>query len=301
MAHIDKLDKYRLLRVLIRRIPYRLGLSLFGPGLTNPLAKAIFAKPLRAADAVVTAICQRRLSSAEKGEYLLVNYLSYWRFHALMQLPEGEYQRYVAITGLEHLRKYYGERGIVLCNSHFGAGKLIPLALARAGFSMVSLDRVNLVDADSSLATAIESIELGKQKEHFHLKALMKMKKALTSNRLLHIAVDGYRGASGKEYAFLGRLRPLRKSFAELAVTTNAIVLPVFSCIKADGRIEIAVQAPIEYTQGAERDVMVDEVCQKYVELLAKNWQSLPSNIHKNDIRMYRGLPLLTSAQAVAG
>lgn len=287
----DRLQRHKLIRSLIRKVPYRAGNRIFSCVLANPVAFRLFAGSISALEKLKRELTGSSLTREDKLTFLKVNYISYWRYYALLKLSDAELFKRVRINGLEHLTNCHENKGVVLCNSHFGLGRLIPLLLARSGISLYSLDRVNTIDEElAGIDGRIKSIELGEKGNNFHLKQLMQMKKALKSNSILHMAVDGYRGESGGSYQFLGRQRPVRRSFAELAIMTGAAIVPVFSQLNADGSMEINLLSEIEWDRSLSNDRAVDEICNKYLGLLGEIWKKYPSNIHKNDVRVFNQL-----------
>ena len=295
----DKIDNYRFLRWLISKIPYRIGNRFFPFLMSLALVQLLFRRCLKRIDAFQYSLCGRHLSKQEKGHFLLTNYLSFWRLQAIAKTSEDEYGRLVSITGLKHIERFYGQRGIVLCNSHFGAGKIVPIAVARAGYEVVSLDRLNILGANHKTLAHLESIELGRRGGTFHLKQLMRMKSALTNKKILHVVGDGYRGTSGNEYSFLGKQRTFRRSFAELAVSTDSVVLPVFSRILADGSIQVEICEPLDLPViGADKDDKTDSLCGQYVTILERHWLASPADVHKNDVFKYFALEQSTDSKS---
>lgn len=290
----DRLDRNRLARALIRPLPYGLGSVLFKCLLGNPLGQKLFAGKLRPLRRVRQSLGLPVLTSQQAARYLMVNYTIYWRLHALMRLSEKDFHKVFTVEGEEHLKRYYGERGIVYCNSHYGAGKLAPALAARMGYDLYSVDRV---DVFSDLPKpegcgTIESIELGKkQGEDFHLKAMFRMKKALKKKALMHVAADGYRGAAGAFFTFLGKPRQLPQSFADFAIATDSVVLPVISKLYEDGHIHLIIAEAIDPREltGTDEEKK-HQIIEHYLKWLQTHWLEGTEFVFKNDLALYNQL-----------
>lgn len=290
---VDQVEKYRILRAMVRGIPYAAGSPLLRVVLGSPLARKVLAGPMSTLRRIHGEIGRHPLDSAALARFMAVNYTTFWRVHALMVASTRTFNRYVKVENREHLDRFYGNRGIVLCNSHFGAGKAVNVILARCGFDIVSLDRVDIFTQrhHKDGIGRITSIELGKKGGTFHLKQLFQCKKALESKAILHIAADGFRGGSGIEHDFLGRKREFRRSFAELAVMTSSVVIPVFGNLNPDGTIVLTLCDPLDpETFEGDRAERVSALCDAYIALLEHYWRESPESIFKNDLNIFASL-----------
>ena len=301
----DRLDRNRLMRTLLQPIPYGVGSMLFRLVLGNPLSQRLLAAKLRPLRRVRQALGLPPLTRQQISRYLMVNYTIYWRLHALMRLSEKDFRKVVTVEGEEHLKRYYGERGIVYCNSHYGAGKLAPVLAARLGYDISSVDRVDVFSDLPKPAGCgtIDSIELGKkQGEDFHLKAMFRMKKALKKKALMHVAADGYRGAAGAFFTFLGKPRQIPQSFADFAVSTDAVVLPVISKLYEDGRIQLIIAEAIDPREltGSDEEKK-HQIIQQYLAWLQNHWLEGTEFVFKNDLALYNQLDGQPDAQVDVG
>jgi KDO2-lipid IV(A) lauroyltransferase len=289
----DRVDRHRLARMVLRHIPYSLGSPLFHLALGNPLTRGLLSKQLSALREVHAEVGKNPLDAASVDRYMQVNYTIFWRVHALMAASDATFKRYVKVENLEYLERYRDQRGVVLCNSHYGAGKIVPVLIARCGFDLGSLDRVNIFTQRDHVEGIgrIHSIELGKKGSDFHLKQLFQCKKLLDKNSILHIASDGYRGGSGYQHDFLGRQRVFRRSFAELAVATESVVVPIFSTLEGDGTIVARLLTPMDPLDiDGDKEKRITTLCDRYIELLEKHWRQSPESVFKNDLGIFTGL-----------
>ncbi len=286
----DTLDNHRLLRKLARPVPYGPGSVFFNLVLNNPLTQRVLKGKLGVLRRVRQSLGMPPLTTAQSASFLMVNFTMYWRLHALARLSLPKLEKVMRVEGEDILKEHYGKRGIVLANSHYGAGKSIPVLLARKGYDLASVDRL---DVFSELkwpegSGTIDSIELGKKDNDFVLKSVFRMKKCLKKKSLMHIAADGFRGATGPYYDFLGKPRQIPQSFAEMAVATDSVVIPVISRLYPNGDIKIRFSQPID-PRGLEGDdsSKKDQICALYLAGLQKEWLSGLEFVFNHDLAMY--------------
>lgn len=288
----DQMERHSLLRSLIRHVPYSLGSPFFRLLLGNALAHKVVSGQIKLLRKLYEEFGVGSLSKEQIDVYMQVNFTNYWRLHALMMAPKSVFERFVSIENIEVLNDYYGKRGVVLCNSHYGAGKLVPVVVARSGYDLHSLDRLDVFTHRNEEGIGrIDSIALGKKGGNFHLKQLFKCKKALTDKGVLHIAADGFRGGSGLKQSFLGRIREFRKSFAELAVSSGAVVIPVFSTLDRDGYVNLKLLPALDPEEiEGDKDARIGHLCAEYKTLLEAYWREAPENVFKNDLKIFSEL-----------
>lgn len=288
---VDRNEKYVFARKILRLIPYRLGSPILSWLLQTGIAKAALKKSLRPLRRFVREQKLPVLLSSDETAYLQLNFLSHWRMFALPASSDSIFDAYVHIQGLERLRDLYGKRGIVLANAHFGAGKLIAPVLARHGFDLLSLDRVDEFSEFPKWKGGgkLESVVMGVRSENaFLLKQLFKCQRALAKKKMVHIVADGYRGSSSCEVTFLGKRREIRTSFAELAVNAEAVVIPVVGRVTHDGQVYIDIHAEWDcQTIAGSAEQKIRFLCESYAQLLENKWLESPQNIFKNDLSIY--------------
>lgn len=292
---VDQMERHQLVRRILRAVPYRVGVRGLSVLWTLPGNNKLLARlcgPLRR---LARYLDTGSLSVGMRQVFVQVNFLSNWRLHALSTAPPAVFDRYVTFKNLDLLDAYFGKRGVVLCNSHYGGGKLAGVLLARKGYSLLTLDRVNSYGflPKVSWSERLECLVMGQREEQqFLLKALFKCQKALRKNRLVQIVADGYRGNSSVMVNFLGKQRAIRSSFAELAVGAGAVVIPVQSRIDPHGHVEVELFPPMDpqAMNGSDAE-KVTQLCQTYAAWLADAWQAEPANVFKNDIELFLRLP----------
>lgn len=288
---VDQMERHRLLRALIRPIPYAIGSPLFKLLLGNPLTRRLLAGQLSTLRKVHQDIGRNPLDASALGRFMAVNYAAYWRIHSLMMASYRTFRKYVTVENIELLELNRGKRGVVLCYGHFGVAKLANVVIARSGFDVVSLDRLDVFTQRDHVEGIgkITSLELGKRKGgSFHLKQLFQCKKALENNSILLITADGFRGSSGVEHDFLGKRRSFRRGFAELAVATDSLVIPIFGVLSEDGTIVLSLTEPMEPNDmGVDKEDRVNALCDEFIRRLEERWQESPESVHKNDLNIF--------------
>lgn len=289
---VDALTRYGALKKGMRAIPYGMGnrsasllLSLWGR-----------AASVRGGSVAEFRSFKRYLSGNAATQqdvvrFLMTNHFASWRLYAISKLQDASFHRAVNVIGLEHIqRPLAAGRGVVICNSHYGAGKLILLPLLRLGLPVASFDRRDVFSymgvRHSELVDSIVISSL----DGFHLKEMMKARRVLREGGILHIASDGLRGTSGIEADFLGRKRRFSTSFAELAITNGAAIIAVKSYINQSGEIHVefledwTVPLDHKYPDGAGAKVLANTLTQQYVNFLAEQWRMDPASVFANEI-----------------
>lgn len=238
------------------------------------------------------------------SQYISCNFFASWRLYALSQYSDEVFSKWLTISGLEHMQSVLDSgRGVVLCNSHYGSGKAVLLALIRRGYDVHSFDRKNVFESmNVKGAEKLHSIHLGTSEEKsFFLKEVFQGRRALKNGGILHVAGDGYRGHSGDNETFLGRERRFPTSFAELAVSSGAKVVPVFGYLEPNGRMHMEFLPPLDIDDDLSNEDKVSTMVHKYKILLEAHWRKAPGEVHKNDLQIYFTLPVCGEGEDIAG
>jgi len=290
----DQMQRYTLVRRILRRVPYSLGTRVLNLTLIKMLLRWVFkanSRPLQHLNQHLNQhLKQKPIKPWQRDTFIQVNFLSNWRLSTLPLASEPTFNRYVSFSGLEHLERYRGTRGIILCNSHFGAGKLAAPLLARKGYEVLTLDRVNSYNyaGKANLTQRLTCVVMGtRHQSNFLVKALFKCQRTLSKKGIVHLVADGYRGNSAVVTDFLGMQREFRTSFADLALAADAVAVPIVGRIKANGEITIDLLPPIDPRdiEGSNGD-KVETMCKHYSKLLDTLWRDEPEQVFKHDIRV---------------
>lgn len=300
----DRLQRYRSVKQLLGLLPYGAGAKAFAWVARNPLVQGL-AKSHRGRlrefmrDRGLTAPFRETFA-----RYLVCNHLAAWRLSSLARCSDTAFSNWVTVVGEQHfsaLRE--AGKPVILCNSHFGSGKAVMLALIRSGHVVHSLDRQDVFAFFGIQSRGrVESINLGDREQSFMLKQVSRARKVLLGGGILHIAGDGLRGQSGREIAFLGRARRFPTSVAELALLTGAAVVPVFGPLNVNGQIRLEFLPPLNPPEpGLSREASVDHLILQYRDLLEARWLADPGSIFKSELTLWHSLPRLSSVSGTTG
>lgn len=290
----DRLHRYAVLKKLLSLVPYGMGARALALATRTPLVQSLFRKHWRKLSAFLSenglAVDTREVFA----RYLTTNWLTSWRLAALARCSEKSFAHWVSLEGYELFQQLRDQgRPVILCNSHYGGGKIILLALMRQGHTIHSLDRQDIFSFSNIHASGkLISINLGDRKSNFMLKQVFRARKVLQEDGILHIAADGVRGLSGRAIPFLARERVFPASVAELALGTNAAVVPTFSMLDANGRIKLELLPPLEMPDAQlPHEERIMRIIEQYADLLQVHWRACPGAIHKGELKIYAELP----------
>jgi lauroyl/myristoyl acyltransferase len=208
-----------------------------------------------------------------------------------------EFAHRVRVTGLKHLqRARESGRGAIVLSSNVGWKHLALVALKgqnvdemmQVGGGMRTLGLIGLTQLKSQFLLTIEEDQI---KSNSHLSyQLARGKQVLEHGGLLFIAGDGHRGQQKKEVSFLNRRRRFGTGFAELALTTDALVIPVFTSLRADGTAEVTFHPPLTVPD-SERETQVRSLLEQYARLLEDYWKTDLPNVRWKQMKQYLSLP----------
>lgn len=295
----DRLHRHRILKKLLSFVPYGLGAVLLSWATGMRLVQRMFGMHKRRLAAFLRenglALNERQVFA----RYLVTNWLTNWRLAALARCSDESFARWVSLEGYEIFKQLRDQgRPVLLCNSHYGGGKIILLALMRQGHTIHSLDRQDVFSFSNIRASGeLISINLGDRQSNFMLKQVFRARKVLQAGGILHIAADGVRGLSGRAIPFLKRERVFPASVAELALASNAAIVPTFGMLDTSGRIKLELLPPLAMPDPAlAHEERIMQIIEQYAKLLQEHWLACPGAIHKGEMKIYAGLPLQATA-----
>ena len=104
----------------------------------------------------------------------------------------------------------------------------------------------------------------------------------------------GYDQANGLPQSVSGRRYHVKPGFAELAMATDAIVLPIYHLYEADGRMRTVFLPPIEPPdKERDRNTQLREWVGKYALFLEMAWRAAPESLHWATIRHHFAQPTI--------
>ena len=298
----DRLHRFRRLNLVLSWVPYGLAVPLLEKATSSALVQSLFKAHRQRLSHFVRENGLQVDGRQVFARYLTTNWLSIWRLLTLSRCSDQTFNRWVSVSGHELFAQLREQgRPVLLYNSHYGAGKISLLALMRQGHVIHSLDRFDLFSF-FKIRTRGEliSINLGERRSSFMLKQVFRARKVLLEGGILHIAGDGVRGSSGRAIPFLGRLRQFPASVAELALATNAVVIPTLGTLETDGRIRLELLPPLQMpAPDRPHEERVMDIIQQYGSLLQARWLESPGSIWKSELKIYFDLPLVDTVPKV--
>jgi lauroyl/myristoyl acyltransferase/acyl carrier protein len=220
-----------------------------------------------------------------------------WRSVALARCAPAEFDRWVAISGLEHLAAAAARgNGVLLLTSHYALVFVIPLAFHASGFDDLlfilrqpALLKVAGLESDyrQAMAGGVESADTPLSAQ------LYRGRQTLRRGGAVLIEADGALGASlGLPLPFLGRRRIFKTGFAELALDTGAAVIPVSLSMSLGGRFEISYLPELRVGEG-DHEEQVASLVRQYAAILEDQWREGWWNFHWPQLRIFLRLPLV--------
>lgn len=280
----------RVLMFFASKVSYGVGTRLlagfYGLGFVR---RIFFNRSLQALRRLMVLSPSNRDEQEAYLRHLTCNLLMPWRVVALSRLHGTELEKWVSFENEEILRESYNKgQGVVLVNSHIGAGRIIALMVLRLGYKVTAMDpepylaRMGATDAEKM---PVISLRAGNK---FWLKEVFKAKKVLDAGEMLTLVADGRVGKGGLPHRFHDITIPFHVSFAELALLTNAIVVPVFANIDSKGKIVIEFQPSFDSgDERASREQRIRLLLDQYVARLEQKWRDNPGNILTTHVSIY--------------
>ena len=215
---------------------------------------------------------------------LACNFFQPWLLGTIPRMSDKRLEERLDIVGMHHFDVAVEQgHGVILAVSHFGLPHLDLLALHRAGREgIVTLGafpyELRLLGLEKSphVPLRVEPV----QNFLFRTRFLYRARTVLQKGGVVRIAADGLHGTSGQRLRFHRRYRHFRGGFAELAFSTGAKVVPVFSEFKPDGRLHVEFMPCLDSPLPMDsRQVCVNRLVKQYARILEQRWALDPSNV----------------------
>src|SRR5437870_11841779 len=159
------------------------------------------------------------------------------------------------------------------------------------GIEVVSLESVNRFDMFG--VKRPDSVQVIPLRNSFLARVVVQAEKALKRGKVVHLAADGPKGESGFILTFLGRQRHFAAGFAELAVKTGAVVVPVFAPFDEHGRVNIQILEALDGgSESMAHSERVELLVRQYARLLEQRWSQDPGNVHQRTRDKFLRLPV---------
>lgn len=270
-------------------VPYETGARLLAAIFGQPwVQRTIFRRQLKLIREMLPWVVEAGNEREVVQLALFSWFIRIWQLRALSRCSDEQLDKWVSISGLEHLEELYDSgRKVILVNSHFLAARCVPLVLGRLGYEIYSFESSNATRRWRIRYP--DTVRVIPSEGPFYLKELYQMHTILKEGKVLHLAADGFRGASGITLPFMGRLRRFRAGFAELAVGMGAIVIPAFAFMSVSGEVRIELLEPLDPgNPKMSADAKIERLIRQYVSLAQRKCYEAPGNITPGRLRRMR-------------
>ncbi|CAN5824814.1 hypothetical protein BH10CHL1_BH10CHL1_40810 [soil metagenome] len=196
-----------------------------------------------------------------------------------------EWSRYFKVSGGEQLTSaLQGNRGIVLMGPHTHTGyavrsftrQLAPLLVVHEGMYK---------RAFAALFSGTE-IPYAEGRQSARAAVAVEAHQVLTRGGAVVISADEEDVKYGFPVTVGKRIRHLITGFAELAVATNACLLPIYSELLDDGRIQIVILPALNWDTSRSRSDQVTQIMQTHGSLLTHLWREKPSIADRTNMHL---------------
>jgi lauroyl/myristoyl acyltransferase len=292
---VDRIKNYFTSPAGGRRIPYRLGsYIIWWFSGTRYARQTYFKRKVHLIETFLQETGIRESSPALIREMISAFSMKKWRIMAISNLGERRFRKYVFFDNLEAFERSYGNgKGVIILSSHFGLTEVSISAFPRIGYHDF-YTVVGAQGADSEKFTGINKNIESKtlvfdnfsDAELFRL--MMSAKHTLNEGGIVHLLGDGYHGKSSISFTFINKVRGFRPSYAELALSTGADVIPIFITPGKHHRIQIELCNPLDKgTESMKREERSAHIVEQYVHLLERKWRESPQFINWGHMEKY--------------
>lgn len=200
---------------------------------------------------------------------------------AWLHFDAAKLDQYFVVEGWQRFAQAYQTgRGVLLALSHIGLPKVLIHYLKAHGYSGPAIRQQMRVRLQ---ATGEEMSPLNRML--LSARDLAEANQSLASGGIAYILPDGKQGATTIAYPFWGRLRHFRTGFAELALTSGAVVLPAVCIPQLNGKFSIKFFEPFDLgTPAINRQERVELLVHQYADHLAQLWALAPGSLRTSDI-----------------
>ncbi len=297
------LDPRRQLTHAGRRLAH--AILPYGPGnaylawlCTQPWAQnAFFHRQVALLHRVLAALGQTDRQDEVVPHSLACNTWSHWRLNRLLDAPPAQFDRWVSVHGFDRLTDAHAAgRGVILLHAH-SVYNVLPMAvLQRRGLTDAALlggkqrlHELNLGNLALFETARFEEGANAGQTARF-ARQLLEAHRTLARGGIFHVAADGYQAPRSIPAPFHGRRRHFGLGFAETALNTGAIPIPIFVSLQLDGHVAIHFDAPLTPTPGP-RPAQVEDLVLQYAARFTAYWADHLANMRWRHLVKFLALP----------
>ena len=192
------------------------------------------------------------------------------------------------IEGRKHLDEALSKgHGVILFQAHFGAFQMVMPAIGYNGYKMNQIsasaalwkDNVNISDLQKKTYDIKARYEYALPVNHISIKSSLRpVFSALKRNEIVGITVDGGGGKQIVLIRFLGRNANFQKGAANLAIRTEAEIVPAFIITENSLKHRLILHQPIKFMRTKEKDENIREVLNQFARILENYIYKYPSH-----------------------
>jgi len=242
-----------------------------------------FLDSIKSSASAEDALCQSLVS----GKFVA------WRLTAISRNYDECANKWIHIDGLEQVEENYRrDKRLIVINSHYGLPRIVPQLLSRMGYPLQTIAARPFYDGlDLPEWKSISTQQL--RDSQFFAKHIFIALKAIKAGKIFHTMADGVHGKALIELPILGRQRSFLKSYASLALSSGADVVPVFARIELSGHITIKFYPSLDKGRDdmAQED-RISQMVRQYVSLLSDEYMRDPGSVHLKHMNRFLDYPL---------
>ncbi|MFN2298888.1 MAG: AMP-binding protein [Anaerolineales bacterium] len=226
----------------------------------------------------------------------------FWRNLAwiMEHAPIDQYDRFFSFSGLEHLEQARRPgRGVILVTYHGHATNFVVPALIRrldcAPIPTISFRKAFAAEgaAEDVRHAVIPKVPAERISAHA-AEQILRGRRLLMEGGMVQVAPDSVIDpASPTPVVIAGREYRLKTGFAELAVQTEAAVVPLYCTRDLAGRISIVIRPALDSgAEGGGRTNRMVSLLRQYAAFVEQSWRSAPESLKWRVIRRYFTQPV---------
>ncbi|MEN8223762.1 MAG: hypothetical protein ABFS05_00245 [Bacteroidota bacterium] len=278
-----------------KRIPYRTGLAMIGWFCNTSYARnEYFRKKVHLINTFLQETGIKESNPELISKMLNAFFLKKWRVMAMSNLSDRKFKKYIHINNLDIFQEHYEKgRGVIMLGSHVGLAEIAISMFPRMGYKEFHTI-VGVGAANSLKFTGINQhrksnpLVFDSFSDADLFKLMIKAKHVLEEGGIIHVLGDGYHGKSSITFPFIGKLRGFRGSYAELALSTGAEIMPLFIMPGKHGQITVDIRRPLDKgKEDQSRKDRTEHIINQYVNQLAEEWKNKPEYINWGHMEKY--------------
>lgn len=186
-------------------------------------------------------------------------------------------KRTVTIVGKQHLDTALAKgNGVLLFQAHFGAFQMVMPAVGYSGYKMNQISAAASVWKEAGVSRIQKKsfdIKAGYESalpvQHISIKSSLRpVFRALERNEVVGITIDGGGGRKTVLIKFLGRNANFQQGAAEIAIRTDAEVIPAFIISEGGLKHRLVIHPPLKVNKILEKNEQARTIVQEFATIL---------------------------------